>query len=106
MRKLIAAGALLLAVAAPAGAALTREENAYIVSAIRDRYVPMGLTAQEIVVLLRDLGNQWVSYKTNADGTVTFFYERRNEAGAIVELGPVYTARVRPLAGPVAPTTR
>lgn len=94
MQKLITTAALLLAVAAPAGAALTREESQYIVTSIRDRYVPMGLTAQEIVVLIRDLGNQWISYRTNPDGTVTFFYERRNAAGDIVETGPVYTVRI------------
>lgn len=99
MRKLIIT-ALLLAISASARAGLTREENDYIVSQIKNRYVPMGLTAPEIVVLLRDLGNQWMRYTTNADGTVTFFYEKRNEAGAIVELGPVYTARIRTQAAP------
>lgn len=94
MRKLIAAAALLLAVAAPARAGLTAEENTRIVDLIRNRYAPMGLTADEITILVRDQGNQLIGYHTNADGSVTFHYERRGEDGLIVELGQVCTVRL------------
>ncbi|WUR15660.1 hypothetical protein E7V67_011325 [[Empedobacter] haloabium] len=93
MQKLIATGALLLAIAAPARAGLTAEENARVVDLIKNRYAPMGLTADEITILVRDLGNRLIGYHTNADGTVTFVYERR-DGNVVVELGQVCTVRL------------
>lgn len=95
MQKLIATGALLLAIAAPARAGLTAEEASRVIDLITKRYVPMGLTADEITVLMRSLGDGHIGYQDNGNGTVTFIYERRGEDGLIVELGQLITVRLQ-----------
>lgn len=83
--------ALALAVAAPARAALTAADTAKIVALVTGPYAD--LAPDEIVLLLRLRVSPYIIAETSADGTVTFWYERR-EGGEIVELQEVCTVRV------------
>ncbi|WEF34913.1 hypothetical protein [Pseudoduganella chitinolytica] len=105
MRKLIAASALLLAIAAPARAGLTHEQVDDLVWRIKYRYIPMGLTAPEIVILVRDLYNApYVVVDENPDGSVSFMYEdRAYPGGPIRYLGLIYRGMLKTQAAPVMP---
>lgn len=105
MRKLIAT-ALLLAIAAPAVAdPLPRAVVDDLVWRIKYRYVPMGLSASEITVIVRDLYNApYVVYTTNDDGSVSFLYEDRPYPGGPIRyLGLIYRGVLKLDAAPVMP---
>lgn len=83
-----AAIVLLLALAGPAQAALTPAEATRAVALITGQYA--GLTPDEIVLLLRLRVSPHIVVQTNNDGSVTYWYERR-DGGEIVELAEVVT---------------
>jgi hypothetical protein len=83
-----AAIVLLLALAGPAHAALTATETARAVALITGQYA--GLATEEIVLLLRLRVSPYITISTNHDGSVTYWYERR-EVGEIVELAVIVT---------------
>lgn len=105
MQRLIIGAALLLAIAAPARAALSREQVDDLVWRIKYRYIPMGLTAPEIVILVRDLYNApYVVVDENPDGSVSFMYEDRPYPGGPIRyLGLIYRGVLKPQAAPVMP---